>query len=54
MDHDIKSVLSPNQLETPMLEFITGWDPKITYMGYIGGGGQGDVYLVSFPLGGGW
>ena len=40
-------LLHPNQPQIPQLEDITGFDPDLHYIGFIGGGGQGDVYLVT-------
>jgi hypothetical protein len=39
-------LLHPNQPDNPFIEWITGFDPSLRYVGFIGGGGQGDVYLV--------
>jgi hypothetical protein len=40
-------LLHPNQPDNPFLEWITGCDPRLHYVGFIGGGGQGEVYLVT-------
>ena len=46
LEEDVRMLLHPNQPDNPFIEWITGFDPTLRYVGFIGGGGQGDVYLV--------
>jgi len=43
---DLRMLLHPNQPENPFIEYITGFHPDLRYIGLIGEGGEGRVYLV--------
>jgi len=47
LEEDVRMLLHPNQPGNPFIEWITGSDPHLRYIGFIGGGGEGDVYLVT-------